>query len=95
MIKEGRRGKGLWIFNRSLLSNTKFVCHMKNHVSLLHHKLSIHFSVPAAKKRNQNISKCKRNLHYINDQQLKHIRTKSKCNWHEDGKKYSKFFLNL
>ena len=65
---------------------------MKNRVSLLHHKLSIHFSVPAAKKRNQNISKCKRNLHYINDQQLKHIRTKNKCNWYEDGKKYSKFF---
>ena len=65
---------------------------MKNRVSLLHHKLSIHFSVPAAKKRNQNISKCKRNLHYINDQQLKHIRTKASVTGMKMAKNIQNFF---
>ena len=32
MIKEGQRRKGLRIFNNSLLSNKKIVCHRKNHV---------------------------------------------------------------
>ena len=38
---------------------------------------------------------CKRELNYIYDQKLEGVKIRSKCNWNEDGEKYSNFFLNL
>ena len=46
-------------------------------------------------EENQCLDKCKRDLEEIYDNIAEGIRTRSSCQWYEEGEKSSKFFLNL